>query len=332
MNVFYQYADVGKLTPKGGDLINEMNFVDALSKFSNVRYGLRRRRHDVYFVRGNARLFLKLPHPKIWMASPFVRVCYQEADMIATFTEEWAKRIRAGNDFEWIPERDRKKYYNARNISQAVADQFVPLRTHPVTQSIREKMGGGFIIGHFGRIVRSNHPTALVSLTDKLKKDGVKIIFGSGKGQLNSVMGQNKMHFKYDQMPYAISACDLIVLSNWGSEWDICGSGKVLEAAACGVPVICGDSPARREFFGNNYPLFHSGFNKKENLYSKTRVRVNFDDADELYKLIEHCIINKELMLKIGSELVVRANKHKPKQLAKKLKPIFDGIKQKGIS
>jgi len=219
-----------------------------------------------------------------------------------------------------------------KNVSQAVADQFVPLRSHPYTQEIRKKMGGSFIIGHFGRIVRSNHPTALVHLIPKLEKDGIKVIFGSGKGQVSSVLGQNKMHFDYEDMPFAISACDLRVLSNWGSEGDICGSGKVLEAAACGVPIICGGSPARREFFGNNYPLFHSGFNKREDLYSKNKIRLNYDDADELYKLIIDCVGNKELRLKIGSELVARAEQHKPRQLAKKLKPIFYGIKQKGIS
>ena len=327
MNIFYQYADVRRLTPIGGDYINEINFIDALSKFAFVRYGSKRNKHDIYFVRGNSRLFLKLPHPKIWMAAPFVRTCYEQADIIATFTEEWAKRIRDGNDFEWIPQRDRKPYRKAVNVSQAVANRFVPLRWHSTTQKIREKIGGGFIIGHFGRIVRSNHPTALVSLIPKLKEDGVQVIFGSGRRQINSVIGQNKMRFTYDMMPFAISACDLIVLSNWGSEWDICGSGKVLEAAACGVPIICGDSPARREFFGNNYPLFHSGFNKEEDLYSENRVRFNKPDADELYSLIKYVIANRDIMQKIEKEFVARAEKHKPKQLARKLKPIFEKLK-----
>ena len=356
MNIFYQYTNVNKLPPTKGDLINEINFIKVLDEFATVNYNGKQSGQDIYFVRSNAELFLKLPHPKIWMAAPFDRKCYEQADLIATFTEEWAKRIRAGNNFSWIEPQDRIPFPKAVNIYQAVDDDFKPLRDHELTQKIRKQAGGGFIIGHFGRIVKGSYPAAFLRILPTLKKSGVKFICASTPQQKNFVNGvresrvykklikkykvyigwksnvSDNYEFSYNEMPYAVSACDLICIYGqaWQGDWDVCGSRGLLEAAACGVPIICGDSPARREFFGNNYPLFHSGFNKGgDNVVSERYFKSmsNLADANELYKLIMTVVNGGDSFRKqIGDDLVKRANKLKPRNLSKRIKPIFEKL------
>lgn len=327
MNIFYQYSDIKKLSPIKGDFINEINFIKTLNEFANVNYG-RPGKYDLYFVRGEdfdniiIEFFKNLPSPKIWMAAPYNKYCYRRASVIATFSESWSEGIRNGNNFQWIPKSERGRGYKAITVYQAVGEQFIPLRLHPETQKIRKKIGKEFIIGHFGRIVRSNYPIALLNILPELKrKYSIEFLIGSSKSQINNI---THLNFTYQQMPFAISACDLIILSNWGVEWEICGCMKILEAAACGIPIICGKSSARIEFFGENYPFFHSGFNKDQDVYSRKPLFLNKNDADELFYLIELAMKYKN---KISKEFIPIAEKFKSKNLAKILKPIFYGIK-----
>jgi len=317
MRIFYQYSNVKKLTLTKGDYINEFNFIKTLRQFADVTYG-NIGKYDLYFIRGNVELFKKLPKPKIWVAAPYNKYCYRQATAIATFNKAWSEGINNGIDFSWVPEIERGRRYRTITIHQAVDDHFVPSRSFRKSQEIRKKIGKEFIIGHFGRIVRSNYPIALLHILPELrKKYSIDFLIGSSKSQINNIAHTN---FNYEEVPYAISACDLIVLSNWGVEWEICGCRKILEAAACGVPIICGKSRARIEFFGKNYPLFHSGFNKDQDVYSKKPLPLNKNDADELFYLIELAMKYKD---KIGKKLIPIAEKFKPKQLAKQLKPIF---------
>jgi len=361
MNIFYKYGNVSdqELQPIKGDLINEISFINVLKKFATVDYDGKQSGQDIYFIRGNAELFLKLPHPKIWVAAPFVRQCYEQADMIATFSEAWAEGIRNGNDFSWIKAEDKKPFPQAINISQAVEDSFMPLSKHPTTLEIRKQFGGKFVIGHFGRIVEGSYPAAFLRILPQLKKMGVVFICASTPTQKNFVAGNapesyaklirkykvsitnwkrfdsfKRWEFPHEEMPFAISACDLICIYGQAGEgvWDVCGSRGVLEAAACGVPIICGDSPARRDFMGADYSLFHSGFNKNgENVVSKYywNSLSNKRDSDELFNLIK-IVINGGDMLreKIGRDLVKRANKFKPTKLSERIKPIFEKLIQ----
>ena len=321
MKIFYQFVNVKKLTPTAGDLINELNFIETLKQFAKVQYG-DPRGCDLYYVRNNPELFKKLPKPKIWIVSPYNKECFQQATAIVTVSEYWSEKVRNGNYLPWIPGVDKGIGYRAITIYQAVGNHFVPLRSSPQSQAIRKSIGKEFIIGHFGRIVRSNYPVALMDILPRLKKKySLEFLIGSGSAQINS-LGKHRS-FAHNQMPYAISACDLVVLSNWGVEWEVVGSTKVLEAAACGVPVICGRSPARVEFFGENYPLFHSGFNKDQDVYSKKILPLNKNDSEELFNLIELAIKYKDT---IGKELISKAERFKPEQLAKRLKPIFENL------
>ena len=355
MKIFYQYSDAKKLTPITGDCINEINFIRTLREFADVTYGCQGE-YDLYFVRGNVDLFLELPHPKIWVAAPFNRDCYEQADLIATFSEPWAEGIRNGNNFTWIPQKDKISFYNAVNISQAIGDDFIPLRKHLLTKRIRKQINSNFVIGHFGRIVKGSYPAAFLRILPELKKMGVRFLCASTGSQKNFVVGNGvkydkliKKHgvavkewnkfdnfirreFTYQQMPYAISACDLICVYGqaWSGDWEICGSRSVLEAAACGVPIICGDSAARRDLMGEDYPLFHSGFNKNgDNIVSSWyfNSKSNKNDANELLGLIKKVINGGNLLrTKIGSNLANRTNEFKPKKLSKRIEPIFNKL------
>ena len=57
-------------------------------------------------------------------------------------------------------------------------------------------------------------------------------------------------------MPFAISACNCIISSNTEPGWEYAGALRIIEAMACGTPVICQRSPAREEMLGKDYPLF----------------------------------------------------------------------------
>ena len=340
MRIFYQYSNVSphELKPVKGDFINEINFVKTLNEFATVQYGGNPRPSDIYYIRANAKLFLKLPHPKIWFASPFDRVCYKQADLITTFSEPWAEGIRNGNNFNWINPQDKNPYSKAVSISQPVGEHFMPLKSHALTRKIRREIGGNgkFVIGHFGKVTEVTYPSAFLKILPLLEKRGVIYFNASASRQKNFLPGR-KWSFAYSQMPYAISACDLIIISTQVANggWELSGCQKILEAAACGIPLICGNSASRREFLGDHYPLLHSGFNKDETVGAKWdsdqfyKPESKKKDAEELLELINLVIENADLRIKIGQDLIVRANKRKPKQLANKLKPIFDGIKQK---
>ena len=282
MKVYCQYSYCKTLAPTKGDFVNEIGLLMAMSRFAEVYYSGSLfcpdapdynlvsypeppeervpQDCDIYYVRANKAVFKRCPKPRIWMASPYDSWCYNHADAIATFSEEWARVLQVGESVRWIPDEENIPRPTAISFDQVVLDSFTPLRNDPRTTAIRERVGGSFIVGHFGRIVKSNYPHALFALWPEFARNhpDARLLLGltTVKEQIPALPGLIRTTFQHDDMPYAISACDVIMLSNWGREWDVCGCGKALEAAACGVPSVLGRSPAREELFGADYPYF----------------------------------------------------------------------------
>ena len=122
MKIFYQLSNYKTLAPDNGDTINTINNIKALSTFAEVYYSGTLFRpqlpgyglieynsdiisridnsYDAYYVRDNREVFMNCPKnkPRIWMASPFYQECYEQADMIATYSEKWADILRQLGD------------------------------------------------------------------------------------------------------------------------------------------------------------------------------------------------------------------------------------------
>lgn len=349
MDIYCQYSHLKVLERAKGDGINEINFMRALSKFANVYYSgnlfnpntpdfgmktypqspveyMNRKKYDWYYIRANENCFLNTKGKRrIWMSAPFNYKCFVRSTKIATFTEAEAEDLRNGPiNHEWIPKELRIPYPQAVNIGQVVSDSFKPYQSNHLTKEIRAQMGGDFIIGHFGRIVDSNYPDALLRSLPALigAHKGLKVVFGIGKKQKNKLVIPVSlkrhvitMSFKHDQMPYVISACDLIMLSNRGYEWDVCGCTKVLESSACGVPIVMGRSRGREEVLGKDYPLFINP------IHSSQR---SDRDVPELSSKISECITNKNLMKDVSLKVQKLVLPYTVDQSANRLKKIFE--------
>jgi len=355
MNIYCQYSTAKTLTPIKGDFINEISLLIALDKFANVYYSgtlfnpksknyglvdylepietrMNKREYDFYYIRANYKCFITIPKdkPTMWLFAPYNEYCFNNATIIATFCESAANAIRSKNSPPWLPKvKWGNGYKNVKTIYQTIEEKFRPLQGHPTTQAIRKSLGRGFIIGHLGQCKKVSYPYALLRILPELiKKYNVKFLVASSSIQTNIVASPlvKRRNFNYNEMPYALSACDLIILSTWTLGWDYSGCRRLLEATACGVPVILGDSLARREYLGDDYPLFMPSFNREANnhiLLPKLIAR----DSKNLMRILNQIIPDKIKRLEIGKELRNKAIPFLTTNYAKKFKKILNGIK-----
>ncbi len=282
MKIYCQYSTQKILRPGKGDLTTEIGLYTALSQFADVFYGgtlfqphlpdyglheypgLIESRIpkdcDAYYIRANESVFRHVPagKPKLWVCSPWNEYCFRHATKIATLTEAWEKALRAGTQ---IPILNPKglSFQNVTTIHQVVSSTFKPLQGARKTVQIRRKVGGGFIIGLFGRVTESNYPHALLTVAPWLVKKfpQVRFIVGVTKGDFpKGLPNVTFMNFVHSDMPFATSACDLIFIPGKGFTWPVRGSVRALEAGACGVPILLATSAARAEHLGEGYSLF----------------------------------------------------------------------------
>lgn len=331
MKIYYQYSYIKKLTPTGGDLINEIGICKALSKFAQVYYsgqlfkpdekdfGLKEYEGDILvtdadisIIRANKEVFDKAKGIRIWISSPFDKDAFNKADYIGTFTEAWTKALREGKKIEGL--NDGTKWPKAITLYQTLNPMFKPLQNSTVIKKFKKP---GFTIGTFGRIVESNYPYLLLNTMSKIRNlPDVNFVFGVTRLKIVLPRSIKPKKFTYEQMPYAISACDLIIVNQHGVEWDVCGSLKTLEAMACGVPIILERSNAREEMFGKNYPLFlergsmEKGSGKEHELYEKVRLIYN----------------NKELSQKISTELYKRSQYYSLPHSSRRLEQLLKSL------
>lgn len=308
------YALLGTSTclpARGGDLINEARFFRTLSAFADVYYNGQLFRadaadyglkdipihvptagYDLYYVRANKAVFEQLPHPKACLALPYDEDIYEEADALFTTTKTWADMLtKFSPDFP--PRSWLKGWYGNEivspkrviNIGQTADPSFRPCTGHFEAFRYRAMFGFGFIIGYFGRIAPDTFPGSYFQALPKLK-DAIDhlgtIIAGNITVEIPKsvrVVGR----ISYSKMPYALNACDL-VLYDGGDDGNWAGSGKVVDAISCGVPIVLPRKIARMEQLGEDYPMFcDSGdelarkvtrFAKDEGFRSEVKARV----------------------------------------------------------
>ena len=162
---------------------------------------------------------------------------------------------------------------------QVVPDFFKPMKGTPESIKFRKKFKGDFIIGNFGRMSVGTYPHSLLIAVNKLKKEfpnkEIKFIH-AGKVKSSDL----KMNFlslrqiAYGDMPYAISACDVVTGNSRQEAANWAGCKDVLEGMACGVPVLTGDYDVRKEQFGKNHELFWP-----HRLPNKGRISKEAEDA-----------------------------------------------------
>lgn len=275
MRIFCQVGPHRRLRPESGDQITELNLLRALARFAEVDYSgerfdpdpqasrsrvppfnFPRRHYDIYYVRNHPRLFRALPAPKIYFASPYDRGAFRSATALATLTKSWAAKLDARDpSLRLYPAG--ASLPPAFPFHQVIDPRFRPLRHDRRTQEIRARIGGDFVIGHFGRIAESCYPHSFLAILPELLRrfPGVRVLFAGGRVDHPAVL---HTRFDYEDMPYAVSACDLILYAYRDHQGHFAGSMKVLEAMACGVPVLSPRYDARVEELGEDYELFHS--------------------------------------------------------------------------
>jgi glycosyltransferase involved in cell wall biosynthesis len=120
----------------------------------------------------------------------------------------------------------------------------------------KKQYNSDFVCGHIGRIVKSAYPYHLINAENRyLLDENIKYVFYGAK-KMDIPKRLNYMgKIPRNDVPEALSAFDITVCgaNNWAN---LSGYLKVLEAAACGVPVIVPRYQARYDEFGRDYPLY----------------------------------------------------------------------------
>lgn len=279
--LYFLLSNVTALEPISGDRINEMNLIRSLSNTFDVYYNnvlveplssiygdpktaitLPNRKYDCHYVRANRDIFLQLPHPKIWMCVPYFEDCYREADAVSCITQHWADRLASYNQSF----RAKELFCGAYPDEIAIPKKI--LVTHQVVDTsvfasatgdndelIRYKEPDKITIGHFGRVVKSNYPFQLIEMAKTNRWAKFEAIF------IGHIKEELPAEFKIidflpsEDIPGAIQSCDYIIYSQ-DKQGEIAGSLKVMEAMACGVPVISPRYRAREHELGVDYPYF----------------------------------------------------------------------------
>jgi hypothetical protein len=120
LRIYHLLTKQTTLVPDRGDKINEISFLTALSQFADVYYNEQRFQpdlpdygiqnkpirppkghYDLYIIRNNLEIFRACPHPKVWVASPYIQEAFEEADAVFTFTEAWKHGLE---NFNTLPD------------------------------------------------------------------------------------------------------------------------------------------------------------------------------------------------------------------------------------
>ena len=345
--IYYLLGNRRKLYPmKSGDVINETNIIKAMSKYFDVYYnnqlfkpnlkdfGIKdipivipkKGVYDLHYVRNNPNVFHQLPSPKVWFASPYISTCYKIADMVSTLTDTWTKNLKNYKQSSYWGALYKGNIVSPRKIitvNQVIGNQYSPKQGHTKTNYYRKLFGNGFIIGHFGRVSNSCYPHSLIEILPELKKryPSINVVF-SGNIQVTIKSQHIKVHsyIKYDDMPYAISACDLILFNHRTTSGHYAGSVKGLEAMMCKVPVLSPMFDARIVEFGEDYPLFYPYHNNKGRFPVKTE--------NKIVELISDIIENKnsEKYEKLREDIYARAQRFNMKNSSEKINILLKDV------
>jgi len=315
MKIFHRYAKQKVLRPTKGDLINELQLYNTMGTFGTMVNDWNDA--DICYVRANPNVFRQCKSPKIYFGVPYHHLSFKRADAIAVFSDEWKRRLLAREEVAGCPGIKVKKVIV---IDQPVAPMFKPLQDHPRTKMFRKQLGGGFIIGHFGKMRHNRSPYALMSMLPELKKEypQINVVYSDVSG-LKSPHINKRGPFDYKDMPYVLSACDMLYMGSWGYSGDFSGALRTKEGMACGVNHILPKWKARVEEFGKDYPYYHD-WKRVANGKYPGRIRKQIRNAISL------AIEDPGLRMKTGLEMIKRAKRYSVEASAKKMKKDFEAL------
>jgi glycosyltransferase involved in cell wall biosynthesis len=349
--IYYLLSECPYLEPTSGDRITEINLIKSLSINYDVYYNdilylnnfdsgqnkvnMPSRKYDFYIVRNNPKVFNALKNvcgKKIYFGVPYNEQAFDAADYISVFTDSWRDKLISGYRFPHKAYPEGYTTDKAISMKQCVGDEFFNLKKSYKSKKIRKDIGGSFIIGHFGRTAESCYPYLLEKCIDRIKEayPFVSFVFaGSAKGK-NRKRFENKhiahRSYSYDDMPYAISACDLILYNYNDAQGSIAGSMKILEAMACGVPIISPRYDAREDELGRNYTYFHKYESIKNIDTGKLIKEYSSATIEEYYRTIEAAINDPELSKRCSRRLVRRAESYKIGNHSEYIRELLEGL------
>ena len=284
-SIYCLLANQPYLRSISGDRINEINTYRILSENYDVYYNNRKfnfadkkyfgtnpkdkvmmpnRKYDLYYVRNNPQIFLKLPDPKIYFCIPNHQECFRKAAGLVFPTRSWRDKIR-DRDFTLLTRIYKKTDYFPKHLleySQVTYPE--DLSKHPKTIKYKNLFGNGFIIGHFGRVVKSNTINFIPALAERTKAN---IVFVGGGGAVKSKRYRHISHIPKEDVKYAISACN-VLLYNQDLQGHFSGALKIIDALNYGVPITSPKYDARVDELGEDYPLYVEEVNGKIKLNS----------------------------------------------------------------
>lgn len=219
---------------------------------------------DLYYARSSQDGFAELPSPKVTFAYPYDSAAFDTADAVLTTSEVWEKGLASYNDDpQW------RKFFSGHyperivpprrivNIGQPVGPDFCDHRGSFRHFRYRARFGYGFTVGYLDCI--SEPPREFMEILPSLEKEVPflsTVLIGDGQETGTSPSLRVARNISRDDIPFAISACDVIIASespeaNWQS------SRSVQQAMACGVPILTERGAARTEQLGDPYPCYY---------------------------------------------------------------------------
>lgn len=283
--LYYLLSNKSQIDKIGGDGINEINNIKYLSQFYDIYYNNQKLdfnlknfgqtkdsieipdiNYDIYYVRNNKNIFLKIPKNKIkiYFASPFDIECFEYADYIYCLTNNWKNMLLTPNKNWGILYPPNYSITKTIVLNQKIDPKlFYPIENINIFEKYNIN-NNIFKICHFGSFRNSCYPLFLLKLYKSLEtnlKNKIKIIF---IGKIPNEFKIKNPDFKFieniplDNVNNYINSCQLLLYNQIDYQSEYAGSNKVIEAIICNKPILSVKSQARIDELGTNYPLFYN--------------------------------------------------------------------------
>ncbi len=331
LKIYFLCGSRTPIKPTSGDQITELSIIKCLSiyhdvyynnekvEFDNDGYGLTNTKvekpnqsYDIYWIRNNDDILLNCDGFKVRCGAPYNKKAYQECDVILTYSKSWEKNLIRYNTNRkpsdgLYPEHDIIIPKNIISIYQTINEQFYLRITLIQKENIRRKLFGedvDFVIAHFGRVSETCYPHNLLKAFPKIVKKypnkKIKLLFCGNKNHFKKEIVVNHkdivIHDAIDHQDIHkyIQSMDLITSDYNSPTADWGGCMHIIEAMACGIPILCGNFDVRIEQLGKKYPYF---WNKNDSDYNikKNMIKIISINIEKKYDLKDYLIDRSKL-------------------------------------